>query len=65
MNNMCLPCGVAMTGLMYLRKKKPPMNELILSDEASGNFSCVKKRNSIYLHVNVIHIPHGLIPGKP
>ena len=35
-----LPWGVTMMGLMYLRKKNPPMNELILSDEASRNFSC-------------------------
>lgn len=28
-----------MIGLTYLRKKKPPMNELILSADASLNFS--------------------------
>ena len=44
-----------MMGLMYLRKKDPPMKELTLSDVAAGNFSWTRARVALQSHL----IPNG------
>ena len=43
--------GVATMGLTYLRKKNPPMKELIRSVIASGNFSRTSARVALQSHL--------------
>ncbi len=57
------PWGVAIIGLTYLRKKNPPMNELILSEDASLNFSWKTKPHLMNVHVMYIHKLHNHIPN--
>ena len=46
-----------MMGLMYLRKKNPPMKELTLSLVASGNFSRMSARTALHSHL----MPYGTL----
>jgi len=39
-----------MIGLMYLRKKKPPMRALRVSGCVSGNFSCTSDHVALHSH---------------
>ena len=49
--SLSLPWGVAIIGLMYLRKKNPPMKELIVSASAVGNFSMTSDLVALQSHL--------------